>query len=502
MRHEGTPYAIVPPDPAGTVDSLSALGYSVEAAIADIVDNSIDAAANLIDVRFEWDGSDSYVAVSDNGVGMTGPELEAAMALALRGPSTDRAAAELGRFGMGLKTASFSQCKVLTVWSRSNSGAESIRTWDLDEVVRTGEWRLLTQAPEAPQAQLQQYIREIPSGSGTVVLWSGLTRIVGHDVDPDDSEARRHFNEVVARVEEHLGMTFSRFLKARGGLSALTIRVNGNPVVPWDPFMSAHPSTRPQPEQFLDLDGQTIRLRPYVLPPKSRLTDQEFATGAGPRGWLEQQGFYLYRNDRLIVAGSWLGLRRFRQDEKHLLARISLDIPSGLDQHWSIDVRKASGHPPIALREALGRAAKATREHARAALSARTKVTAIRKSDEFTYVWRPERRDGVLRLKINWRHPLVREATNGSNEAREQVKALLRFMEETVPIAALRIMFEPDSDEDYTPFAEAPGELADMALRLYEASISWGLSPSAARARLRNTPPFDEYPDLVNQVGK
>jgi hypothetical protein len=139
-----TAYDIVPPDPAGTIESLSALGYTLESAISDLVDNSIDAGAGTIDLDVHWNGPASYVSVADDGKGMTEAELQTAMAMAARGPRTSRSAAELGHFGMGLKTASFSQASRLSVWTRSTKNKQpSVRVWDLERVVNSSEWQLL-----------------------------------------------------------------------------------------------------------------------------------------------------------------------------------------------------------------------------------------------------------------------------------------------------------------------------------------------------------------------
>ena len=500
MAHE-----IAPPDPAGMIESLSALGYSLEAAIADLVDNSIDAGATEVRVDFHWAGTASHVAVVDNGCGMNEADLVAAMALGKKGASSHRQEHELGRFGMGLKTASFSHTTRLVVWSRSAVGAAATRIWDLPEVVDSGEWRLLTEPSPADQDILDDYSNGLETG--TVVLWAGLHKIVheGDDMDPD--EAHSQFLGMIERVDRHLGMTFARFLKSgqRSSLSKgprLALSVNGSPVKPWDPFLRSNPSTLPEQEQWLPVGGAAVRVVPFVLPPKRRLTEAEYEEGGGPRGWLDQQGFYVYRNDRLIVAGDWLQLSGFRKDEKHVLARISVDLPSSLDQLWSIDVKKASALPPLPLRKALSRIGKTTREKARAVLTHIGKTTAVTKSDELSYVWKAEKRSGELRVRLNWSHPLIAETLREAGDHKSDFKHLLRFIEETVPVAALRVMYDQDVDHDHTPFSgAAPDEVLRVAERLLASYIRSGLSPQQAADRLRQTPPMNEYPDLLHHMG-
>jgi hypothetical protein len=496
-------YDLVPPDPAGTIESLGALGYTLESAVADLVDNSIDAGAGTVDINFHWNGPDSYIAVTDDGHGMTEAELQTAMTIAARGPRTVRSAAELGRFGMGLKTASFSQASRLSVWTRlAKDTPPSVRVWDLENVVGSGEWQLLHEADEAGEKILMQESARL-SGSGTVVLWQRLSKLVDELAELEDEDSHRQFLEAVARVEAHLAMTFDRFLRGgrRVGSRSLQIRINGAGVRAWDPFLQWHDSTLIRPVERLEAEGVAVTVQPFVLPPKRRLTDEEYQRAAGPRGWLEQQGFYVYRNDRLIVAGGWLGLPGFRSDEKHILARIAIEIPSTLDHAWSVDVKKATAHPPISLRGSMRRTAKATRAEAQRVLSSIGKTVAHEKADELSFVWRPERSGGDLRLRINWDHPLVKQALQASSDARPTVKALLRFMEETVPLPALRMLFDQEENRDYEPFSKTPtAEIMGIAERMYGAYISHGLTPIQAAIRLQHTSPFNEYPDLLSAL--
>lgn len=134
-------------------------------------------------------------------------------------------------------------------------------------------------------------------------------------------------------------------------------------------------------------------------------------------------------------------------------------------------------------------------------LSSIGKTVAYQNADELSFVWRPERTDGDLRLRINWQHPLVRQALQISPDARPTVKALLRFLEETVPLPALRMLFDQEEDRDYQPFSKAPtDEIVSIAERMYGAYVSQGLTPQQATVRLQHTSPFNEYPDLLSAL--
>ena len=161
-------YDLAPPEPVGMVASLSSLGYSLPDAVADLVDNSVSAKAGTINVEFTWDGRSSWVAVVDDGHGMSEEALVTAMTVAARWSATDRTSTDLGRYGVGLKSASFSQCRLLTVCTAETDGPWRSRTWDLDVVEQTGEWRLLRQPPTEAEKALEQ----LTAGRsvGTIVL--------------------------------------------------------------------------------------------------------------------------------------------------------------------------------------------------------------------------------------------------------------------------------------------------------------------------------------------
>ncbi|MFV2008760.1 ATP-binding protein [Micromonospora sp. LOL_027] len=486
-------YDIVNPDPAGTVLSLRSLGYSVEAAVADLVDNSVAAAARSIAVHFTWHGPESWVAVVDDGTGMTEQELVTAMTVAAR-VSGQRSRTDLGRFGMGLKSASFSQAGRLTVGTRRTEAAEAVRTWDLSVVARTGEWRLLHGADEDTATVMGQ-LR--PERSGTVVLWRGLHRFAVPGMTDGDTRAQKQFYAEAARVEEHLGMVFNRFLVGR---NHITITINGTPVRAWDPLLAAHPSVQRLPAEEVPVGEYTARVEPFILPHPRRLAQQEQQRAAGPAGWLDQQGFYLYRRNRLILAGDWLGIRGFRRDERYNLARIAVDVPAEADADWAVDVRKSAAVPPVGVRRHLQRIGGATRARAAEVLSHRGRMAAREHGAEFVYAWRVDRRDGRIRCRINREHPLVRAVLQGGPDTGRDARALVRLLEETVPVTALRISHEADTVDDPEPFlGAAAAEVTEVAERIYAAFVGQGRTPREARERLALMAPFDQLDGFWRQ---
>jgi hypothetical protein len=485
-------YEIANPHPAGTIESLKSLGYSTEAAVADLVDNSIAAEARQVDVVFTWDGRDSWVAVIDDGKGMTEPELVTAMTIAARGPGTPRTLRDLGRFGMGLKTASFSQARQVIVTSAPPGHLRAIRAWDLELVKQTGEWRLLLEADPSSSVLLEK----LWTGLGTAVLWRHLHRFDLPGVAADDSTTQKHFYDEIRRVEAHLGMVFGRFLsRARG----LKLSVNGNPVQAWDPFLQHRRYAQQLPAEQIPIGGHVMRIAGFVLPHPRYLSDDEAQQAAGPRGWLEQQGFYVYRRDRLILAGDWLGLRGFRKEDKYILARVAVDIPAELDSEWSIDVRKSAAIPPLAARPHLRRIGAATRSAAASVITQRGRVTARERGADFVYAWTVHRSSGQVSCKINRQHPLVRHVLRGGTDEAADAAALIRLLEETVPVAALRVMHQAETIDDPEPFAGAADDnVLEVARRIQAALISQGSSPSEARRRIRLMYPFDQIDGFWN----
>ena len=382
-------YELAAPRAAAIVESLRAIGYSLPTAIADLVDNSITAGAQNVWLRFAWDGADSVVSITDDGDGMSEKELTEAMRPGALGPLDKRAENDLGRFGLGLKTASFSQCRRLTVASSSRSDGMAVRRWDLDYVVKHDEWRLL----KSPAAGSQQRLSALDvMDHGTVVLWECLDRVVG-DAKPDNELVHDHFLRAIEDVKLHLEMVFHRFLS--GIQPALAIYLNGTDeesrLRPWDPFLEDHPATYSTPVDPISFGGGTVYLEGFVLPHKELLGEEGHRRAAGPAGWNAQQGFYVYRNRRLVVAGSWLGLgadRPWTKEEHYKLARIRVDIPNTMDLAWRLDVKKSSAYPPSQLRPRLKALAGDVRKQAREVFAHRGKSKASPSTKPIERIWR------------------------------------------------------------------------------------------------------------------
>jgi hypothetical protein len=470
----------IPPNPAALVESLGAMGYSLEAAVADLIDNSIAAGASTIDISFVWNDGHPYAVILDDGRGMTPAELVEAMRLGGTGPSAVRRMDDLGRYGLGLKTASFSQCRRLTVATRSGTDSACAR-WDLDEMGAVG-WELR----RGPATGSEDRVRRIEAitGSGTLVLWETLK------TGAEGSLPR--FVEALERVEHHLAMVFHRFIE--GDRRRVHIVLNGATVRAWDPFVAANPSTMPQRVARLrDGAGGAVEVRGYVLPHRDRFADpDDHEAAGGPEGWVAQQGFYVYRAGRLIVAGGWLGLggsRQWLKDEASQLARIRVDIDNTLDAAWRIDVRKATARPPADLRDNLTRIAIDVRRAARDVYAHRG-GRAPSAAGSPSGLWRAtDSRRYPLTVKRD--HPAVQAVLDLAADP-SLVEAMLVAIERSVPsLAGLA---------KEAPRVEEVDELVRAARTLLRNLESLGVDRAAAVERVAKSEPFDQVPGLAERL--
>lgn len=481
-----------PPRASAMIEALRGLGYNTATALADIIDNSITANAKNIHLRFIWQGSNSQVVIQDDGSGMSAKEIDTAMRLGEKSPLDTRASGDLGRFGLGLKTASFSQCRRLTVASIGIDGLQCLR-WDLDVIATSLDdgWHLL-EGPASGSESLLDPLKEL--GCGTLVAWEVLDRVVTANYREQD------FLDLIDRVENHLAMVFHRYLEKSS--DPIRIFINDNAVSPWDPFLCGHPAKPWHSPSARTTKAAGVQAECHVLPHKDRLTEKEFLSAQGPDGWTAQQGFYVYRNERLLLAGSWLGLgqgRAWTKDEAHRLARIRLDIPNSADEEWKIDIRKSVARPPIALRSWLVRLAEDTRARARRSFAHRGRIPKTQNGEQVVQAWQAHQTSGGIRYKIDLDHQAVRAVIDDAGTLYPQIRAMLRVIEETVPIQRIWLDTAENKETPRTGFSGEPSSEVTKVLEVMYRNmvVIKGMSPAMARERLMRSEPFNSYPDLV-----
>jgi hypothetical protein len=324
----------VTPSAARLTESLRDIGYDFPSAVADLVDNSITAGATRVEVTVTYDGASSYVMITDDGSGMSANGILEALRFGSRRPY---GRGDLGRYGLGLKTASLSQARTVTVVSRASRNV-SIRELSLDTIAEFDDWLIVV-----PKGRAVHEIARgsLGDGTGAVVIWEQLDRIF-QESKPEGGWARRRIERLGERAAEHLSVVFHRFLEG-DRVPRVDIIVNGEKLQPWNPFALHEPATVPLPEKVFELEvGEArgeVRLQRFVLPSRNAFSSQaEFERLSGPRKWNRQQGLYIYRANRLVQWGGWAGMRGI--DEHLKLARAALDFDTDLDQAFNINVAK------------------------------------------------------------------------------------------------------------------------------------------------------------------
>lgn len=343
---------LVAPSAARLTSSLRDIGYSFSSAVADIVDNSITAGASRIDIVFEFNGENSRIFIADNGLGMGDSQIDEALRFGSRKKYTQ---GDLGRYGLGLKTASFSQCRRLNVVSLGYRCPAVVgRRMDLDFVESVDDW-IVTEIGDEPI--VDEAVALLTQGTGTVVIWEALDRVLPQK-NPEGGWSKRRFNAYASKLSQHLSMVFHRFLDPQADQKDIAITINGQQVAPWDPFARREPETLELAADSFEVEHGnttgTVRLRRFILPSRDAFSSPEaFERASGPDKWNRQQGLYIYRAGRLVQWGGWAGIRGI--DEHTKLARAALDFDTDLDSTFNINVAKMRVTIPSQLRKMLKR---------------------------------------------------------------------------------------------------------------------------------------------------
>ncbi len=414
------------PDPVSLIESMRAVGYSPEAAIADLVDNSISAKADAIEIQY--DASDHpFVAILDNGRGMSPDELTNAMRHGSHNPADERAPNDLGRFGLGLKTASLSQCRKLTVISKKEN-AISARRWDLDVVQASEKWLVVVPAYD-DLANLPMFRRLKLLSSGTLVVWQELDRLTAGAADPQAEMTTK-----LSSLYEHLALVFHRFAQKEEGDCPIKIIVNGLDVPSRDPFLKSKTYCQPLEGQLIRHSRGDVRVTPFILPPVVNLTPDEISLAGGKEGLRGTQGFYIYRNRRLVIWGTWFKL--VPKQEFYKLTRVQVDIPNSFDDLWALDIKKSTAFPPDAIRERLRELIPYFANTSKRTL---TYPGRKRSATNFIPLWlRVEPTHGEFRYEINIDHPIIQSLSSRlSGENQKYFQTLLSLFGDALPFESI-----------------------------------------------------------------
>ena len=463
---------------------MRSIGYTVEAAVADVIDNSVAASASHIEILISSAGP-FEVAVMDDGSGMSRGEAVDAMRLAATSPSKERRPEDLGRFGLGLKTASLSQCRTLTVVTKKCGELTALR-WSLDHVLDAGAWSLLELEPEEVESLLG-WDRISGTESGTLVHWGELDQLMMTEGDRQED-----LDKVAQRVRDHVALVFHLY-GAGEGVRQTKFSLNGGDIAPIDPFMSHSKLTTKTPWESISVDENEVRLMAYTLPYLNRLSHAERARALKLGGLRETQGFYVYRGSRLVIWGTWF--RVMPRSEMAKLTRVRVDIPNTLDHLWALDVKKATADPPPQVRRRLG-------ELAKTMIMPSQKVQEFRgrrvsQSAQVDYMWVPRVNGHEFTYEVNTEHPTVSAFVSDLSEDQKRLFGLvLEDLQSTFPIIDAHNRMSGDG----VPEAQDESELVDRAATGWSLARAHGLDREAFILGLSRSDPYCLVPSIEKRL--
>ena len=470
--------------------SMRAMGYTFESAIADIVDNSISALAKKVYIKFPIDPIDCYVAICDDGFGMNKEELFDAMKYGSEQKRDNRSSNDLGRFGLGLKAASLSQCRRLTVASKKN-GEISAYIWDLDVILEKKNWYMIEcSANQISQIKHISWLDNLDTG--TIVLWENFDVI-----EKSSGNVYAELSKLQETTSDYLSLIFHRYLN-KSGNNKISIKINNFDLVGLDPFLENHNKTNVRRKIEIPIADSTgiermVVVQPYVLPFQKDLSAEDKKLSGGLENYRSKQGFYVYRNERLIVWGTWFGRHR---DELTKYARIRVDIPNTLDDIWGIDIKKQNAKIPSMIKVRLTRAVDEAMDIAVKAQKFRGRIEKV--EDEIDYIWdRIKGRGDNFTYKINRNSKIFNLIHNSvSDEVWSQFDMVLEEIENSIPYQQIYIdksQNKVDEEIDDERIAEIKAK-AEMLLKM---AVSFGgSSKEEAIEELFKAEPFNHYPQL------
>lgn len=484
------------PQAAVLMNSMRSMGYTFESAVADVIDNSVSAHASEVIIRFPVDPSECFVAICDNGDGMSESELFDAMKYGSEQKADNRMADDLGRFGLGLKSASLSQCRRLSVASKKD-GCISAYIWDMDVVIKNRSWDMIEcSAEQIKSLKCISYLDD--KDSGTVVIWEDFDVI-----RKNSGDIYAELSTLAESVSEYLSLIFHRFLN-KDSKSRLRIKVNNYELKGKDPFLENHKKTTIRRRIELPvMDSQGIErivvAQPFVLPFQKDLTDEDKKLSGGLENYRSSQGYYIYRNERLIVWGTWFNRRK---DELTKYARIKVDIPNTLDDIWSIDIKKQNAKIPKSIRKRLTRAVDEAMDVAVRAQKYRGRVDNA--DDSIDYIWdRIKERGDNFTYRINRNARVFDLIRNKVDESVwNQIDMVLEEIEQSVPFQQIYVDKSQNAiNEEPADRDERLAELEEKAEILIKQAVSLGNNDRATVISLLfSSEPFCQYPELKNKL--
>lgn len=469
------------------VESTRSIGYSFEAAVADIIDNSISASATEVRVCFSSQAP-QWLCIEDDGWGMSKEELEIAMRYGSQSSHDVRRKDDLGRFGLGLKMASLSQCRKLTVMTKKN-GVFSAACWDLDYIIHQKDWALQFFSEEEMDSSIGYLYLKLKE-SGTVVVWEQFDRL-----QQGASQVQKAFDEKIELTRKHVSLVFHRFINDDMPKNRIPIYFNGEAVKGTDPFLTRHPATQPLSEQILRIGSEEIKVKPYVLPYINKMSKQDIEAIGGKDELRQQQGFYIYRNKRLIIWGTWF--RLIKQNELGKLARVRVDIPNSLDSIWEIDIKKSTASLPHFIKKNLADIVENTVGRSERVYKYRGRNV---QTDNLVHVWNPVDDRGKFQYQINRDLPIVKLLETSLEEhSAGLLDAFIKMLEDAFPYSDVYYRMAKN-EANVTEGALESSDVFSVAEQMVQQLETIGGDVESFLKNMDKMDFFIKYPDVVSQI--
>jgi len=479
-------YHDLPPSASILMESTRAIGYTIESALADVIDNSITAKAKNIEIICNGFGA-PYICVLDDGTGMDHETLIEAMRYGSTNPLKNRKKEDMGRYGLGMKTASLSQCRCLTVVSKCNEELNACR-WDLDYINKVDNWSLIfleekeiLRLPEIKELELLK--------NGTLLIWTKLDKI-----DTGEKDLEKILIEKSSDVREHLALVFHRYLSG-DGVKKTKMSINKKEIEFYDPFYKSK-STKLMDDERLTMPGKKgeVIIQAYILPHISKMSKKDQKICGGKDGFRKMQGVYIYRNQRLLVWGTWFNMAS--KDDFTRLARVQVDIPNTFDEQWSLDIKKSAAQPPETVKLVLKQILDKVLEGSKRVYKVREK----KEMEDGIHVWSRMVSEEGVRYIINDEYPMLTYISGKMDtQTKKVLKLFTEMIQDNLPLYTLFGDIKNDekilTDED----AIRKNRTCELARDLLKQAREFGTLEKAYQ-KFKIMDDFKDYPNELKMI--
>jgi len=477
---------------ANEVDGLRNLGHDLESAVADLVDNSIDAKAKNIVVGFarsakmQSQGEYTAIYILDDGQGMDQKEIYEAMSFGKKDGTENQS---LGKFGVGLKYASFAFCRRLVVASKKN-GFIHIYVWDLRNIQKTDKDNII-KLEHLKYDLVQPHTKKIidmllNQDSGTAVIWEDIDRLINEENLPTEY-LHLHFNKNINTVKQHLGMVFNRYIGKEDSKLKIycPFKLDKYEVKPWDPCFTKSKNVSKEIDEIIQLDNSKIRVQGFLFPDTRNLEPEQVEYIGGPKGWFAHQGFHVYRNNRLIIDGDWLDLgthKPLKKQTNSIFARLQIDFESKIDDRWQVNAQKTKIYPPKAIYPDLTEIATKLRSLSSGKRKRRYSGTYkhAEKNEVLSTPWDIKVIDGYERAILDKQHNIFINFKKYNKFDLESFEIMLQEIEEYFPYSIIA----QNKTSDVKVEHEYDKDFLNILFRKIDDLVNLGLSLEAAKCTI------------------